>query len=158
MQTGFVLETIAGLNGLHTIADTSGHGTPENFKALAEAVDIVFFGLKLADSEVHKRFTGIDNRLIRANLEQLKKMHTPFVVRVPLIPGITDTDENLTGLAGWLHDSPNLERVDLLPYNSAAGAKYTAAGMEFLPGFDEKRPINYNTEPFTDAGIKVCIN
>ena len=157
-QADFVLETIAALQQpVHLLADTSGYGNPEQFRALAQAVDLLFFGLKLADPDIHRRFTGVDNRLILDNLAILKTLATPFVVRIPLIPGVTDTDENLKALAVLLRDSPNLLRVDLLPYNPAAGAKYAAAGMTFDPGFDEKCPLNLNPQPFRVAGINANI-
>jgi len=157
MQTEFVMETIAGLTGVHIVADTSGYGEPERFRVLAEAVDLVFFGLKLADSELHRRYTGIDNVLIRNNLEIMKTLPTPFVARIPLIPGVTDTEANLNALSEWLRGSPNLVRVDLLPYNIAAGAKYAAAGMTFSPGFDESRRLEFNLQPFYSAGIAVGV-
>ena len=157
-QADFVLETIAALNHrVHVLVDTSGYGDPDLFGRLVTAADLVFLGLKLADPEQHRRFTGADNLLIRRNLEQLKRMSTPFIARIALIPGVTDTDENLTALASWLSGSPSLERVDLLPYNRAAGAKYASAGMRFDPGYDEKRPVNANIRPFVEAGFETRV-
>jgi pyruvate formate lyase activating enzyme len=144
MQTDFVLETIAAIPGVHVVADTSGFGRLENFKKLAIAVDLIFFDLKIADAELHRRFTGEDNRSILINLALLKTLKTPFVARIPLIPGVTDTDANLDALAGLLRDAPNLQKVDLLPYNPMAGSKYRACGMTFCPGFDENQPVNFN--------------
>ena len=81
----------------------------------------------------------------------------PFVIRVPLVPGVTDTDENLAALAHTIAGLPGLQTVDLLPYNKIAGAKYRAAGMEFKPEYDETREVNANTRPFEQAGIEVQI-
>ena len=61
------------------------------------------------------------------NLAWLKDSGRPFVFRVPLIPGITDTDENLSAIARFAGDSP----VELLPYNVMAGAKYASVGRSF---------------------------
>lgn len=156
-QADFVLETLAAIPGVHTIVDTSGYGRPEHFRALAEASSLVFFGLKIADPTLHRQFTGVDNRLILDNLAVMKTLPTPFVARIPLIPGVTDTDANFTALAALLAGAPNLQRVDLLPYNPAAGGKYRACGMEFRPGFDEKQPLNFNQHPFEQAGLPVTI-
>jgi RimJ/RimL family protein N-acetyltransferase len=52
---------------------------------------------------------------------------------------------------------PGLVRLDLLPYNRAAGAKYEAAGMTFRPDYDENRPVNINTRIFEDLGLKVQV-
>ena len=56
-----------------------------------------------------------------------------------------------------LQGYPNLVRVDLLPHNPVAGAKYQAAGMDFQPGYDEKQPINTNVEIFESCGLKVIV-
>ena len=81
----------------------------------------------------------------------------PFVIRVPLVPGVTDTDANLAAIAALARGLPGLERVDLLPYNRAAGAKYEAAGELFQPDYDENQPVNANRQPFDQAGVKVRI-
>ena len=79
----------------------------------------------------------------------------PFFIRVPLVPGITDTDENLACIAATVKGMPGLVEVNLLPYNRAAGSKYQYAGMEFKPEYDEKRPLNINLKIFEQAGIKI---
>ena len=70
---------------------------------------------------------------------------------------MTDSDENLGAIAVRVAGMPGLQRVDLLPYNKAAGAKYKAAGMEFKPDYDENRPLNINTGIFERAGIEVRV-
>jgi len=79
------------------------------------------------------------------------------VIRVPLVPGVTDTDENLAAIAGAVAGLPGLLEVNLLPYNRAAGAKYAAAGMQFKPDYDESQPLNTSTRFFEDKGIKVRV-
>jgi pyruvate formate lyase activating enzyme len=89
-----------------------------------------------------------------SNLHILAASGVPYIVRVPLIPGVTDTDENLVSIAHTVRGLPGLERVELLPYNRAAGAKYTAAGMEFKPDYDEERPLNINIDVFKKWNIE----
>ncbi|MBN2641108.1 MAG: radical SAM protein [Victivallales bacterium] len=156
-QADFVLETIRGLDGLHVAIETSGYGSTSNFRALTKAVDLVFFDLKLADAEAHKRYTGADNSLIRANLEYLKSQRKAFIARIALIPGITDTDDNLNALAGWLYGDSGLQRVELLSCNPAAGGKYASLGMEFRPEYDEYKAPNCNMQPFNDLNITTVI-
>ena len=79
------------------------------------------------------------------------------MIRVPLIPGVTDTDENLASISRTVRGLPGLLRVELLPYNRAAGSKYKYAGMEFKPDYDERRPLNINLSSFEQAGVKVCV-
>jgi hypothetical protein len=77
------------------------------------------------------------------------------------VPGVTDTDENLAEIARTAARFPagnrGLLRVDLLPYNRAAGAKYPAAGKAFQPAYDETRPLNIPTEIFERSGVPVRV-
>jgi pyruvate formate lyase activating enzyme len=157
LQARFVAEVVGRLNGLHVVLDTSGFGSEEDFRLLLRASDLVYYDIKLVDAQLHQRFTGCDNAPILRNLEILSGSGVPFVIRVPLVPGITDTDANLTDVAHIAARLKGLLRVDLLPYNKAAGAKYEAAAMVFRPGYDEARPLNINTAIFDTAGVKVSV-
>jgi pyruvate formate lyase activating enzyme len=99
----------------------------------------------------------VDNDPILHNLRIMSSMGLPFVIRVPLIPGVTDTDINLAAIAETVRGLPGLLRVDLLPYNKAAGAKYESVGMEFKPNYDEKRALNINTAVFQRANVPVRV-
>jgi pyruvate formate lyase activating enzyme len=155
-QADFVAEVMEALDDVHILLDTCGQGTEENLLRLLMQTDLVYYDLKLIDRELHRHYTGYDNDLILQNLQVLSGSGVPFVIRVPLVPGVTDTNENLSGIARAVQGLPGLVEVDLLPYNRAAGAKYAYAGMEFKPDYDEKRPVNLNTKVFEQAGIKVA--
>ena len=157
MQADFVVEVIELLDDVHVLLDTSGFGPEGDFQLLAQLSDLVFFDLKLIDPVLHHHFTGCDNDLILNNLQLLNKMGKPFLVRVPLVPGVTDTNQNLTSIAETVICMPGLLQVELLPYNKAAGSKYHSAGMLFKPDYDESRALNLNTAPFEQAGIKVTV-
>lgn len=156
-QAGFVAEVIDQLPGLHILLDTSGHAPEADFAWVASRVNLVYFDLKLIDADKHRRHTGCGNEVILKNLKTLSTLNVPFVVRVPLIPGVTDTDANLSGIAQAVAGLRGLQRVDLLPYNHAAGAKYAACGLEFRPSFDPARAIRAGTRHFESAGISVRI-
>ena len=83
--------------------------------------------IKLADSELHKKYTGVANKTILANLEILRNSGKPFVIRTPLIPNITDEEENLGKIEKIIGDS----KWEKIPYNAAAGAKYKMLGMKY---------------------------
>ena len=157
MQAKFVGEVIDLLHGIHVLLDTSGYGSKRNFQNLLDRVDLIFFDIKLIDRFAHQNYTGCDNDLILDNLQILSASGKPFVIRVPLVPGVTDTNENLSAIAQTVCELSGLVRVDLLPYNQAAGSKYQFAGMEFKPDYDERRPLNINTMPFEQSGLKVCV-
>jgi pyruvate formate lyase activating enzyme len=154
-QAEFVGEVIERLQDIHIVLDTSGYASESVFRYVAEHVQLVFFDVKIVDRAAHHRHTGRDNTPILRNLISLSTLGIPFVIRVPLVPGLTDTDANLTAIAEMAQGLPNLLRVDLLPYNRAAGAKYTSVGMEFKPDYIEADPVNVNLEPFRKLNIKV---
>lgn len=156
-QARFVAEVIDGMSRMPVLLDTSGYASEEEFRMVASKCQMVYYDVKLMDAEAHRRFTGVDNAPILANLRHLGGMGVPFVVRIPLVPGVTDTEANLSAIAGTVRGLPGLVRVDLLPYNRAAGGKYAALGMAFHPGFDESAEVNLNSEPFTALGIEVRI-
>jgi len=155
LQAEFVAEVIDHLDDLHVLLDTCGYGPQQNFLLLLARSNLIFFDLKLIDAEAHRHYTGCYNDLILNNLQLLGESGKPFIIRVPLVPGVTDTDENLAGIAKTVEKLPGLIEVDLLPYNRAAGSKYRYAGMEFLPEYDEERPLNINMQIFEQAGLKV---
>jgi pyruvate formate lyase activating enzyme len=157
LQADFVAEVIDLLDDVHILLDTSGYGPQQDFRRLVTRSNLVFFDLKLIDSQEHQHYTGCDNALILENLRLLNDMGVPFVVRVPMVPGVTDTDQNLSDIVQMLSGLSSLLRVDLLPYNKAAGSKYEYIGMEFKPDYDESREPNLNLPLFEQAGIKVNV-
>jgi pyruvate formate lyase activating enzyme len=157
LQADFVSEVIDLLDDVHVLLDTSGYGQEQDFRRLVDRSDLVFFDLKLIDGIAHQHFTGCDNGLILSNLQIINEMGKPFVVRIPLVPGVTDTNQNLASIIQILPELSGLLRVDLLPYNKAAGSKYQYAGMEFKPDYDESSELNLNTALFERAGIKVTV-
>ncbi len=157
LQAEFVAEVIDLLQGVHILLDTSGYGNKRDFRRLLDRSNLVFFNLKLIDNAAHRHYTGCDNDLVLENLQLLGSSGRPFVIRVPLVPGVTDSDENLAAIAQMVLGLRGLLQVDLLPYNRAAGSKYQFAGMDFRPDYDETRPLNINTMPFDRCGLKVCV-
>jgi pyruvate formate lyase activating enzyme len=156
-QAGFVAEVIDQLDKLHVVLDTSGYVDEADFRLVAGKSDLIFFDIKLVDPVQHRRHTGVDNARILHNLRVMEEMAVPFVIRVPLIPGVTDTAENLSGIARLAGGMRGLQHVDLLPFNRAAGAKYAACGLTFQPTFDVSRELSFDTSCFESAGIDVQV-
>jgi len=157
MKPEFIVAIRKLVPDVHALIETSGHAHPEVFRMVAEAMDMVIMDIKIADPVLHKRYIGTDNRLILENLEQLKRMGKPFRIRVPLIPTVNDIYENMEATAKLLEGCENLEKVELLRYNKAAGAKYSGVGMEYAPDFPEQQEPNIIREPFEKRNIVVGI-
>lgn len=156
-QSGFLIEVLDRLEGMHRAIETSGCCPTDAFAALLKRLDYIIMDIKLADSEQHRHYTGVDNHLILQNLEQVKESGKPFCIRIPLIPGVNDSTENLERTAALLEGSRHLERVELLPYHKTAGAKYPMVGKEYAPGFDPERIPNADREPFLRRGIPCSV-
>ncbi len=137
LQAEFARELLSRLP-LHRAIETSGYASPEVFASVMEETDYVLFDLKLADPSAHRRYTGVDNARIHENLGMLRRMGKAHTIRIPLIPGITDTTENLSALAVLVGDSP----CELLSYNRMAGTKYPWVGKIYtdLIKMDENAP------------------
>lgn len=156
-QADFVVAVARRLEGVHRLLQTSGYGAEETFAWVLAQMEMVFFDLKIIDRDAHRRYTGAGNELILRNLETVSRSELPYVVRVPLVPGVTDTDENLAAIAEVVHGLRPPLRIDLLPYNPVTGGKYAAAGMAFRPGYDETRPPNLNAALFERTGVEVRV-
>lgn len=154
-QPEFLLEMLEKTSSMHRAIETCGYCREEVFHAVLEKVDYVMMDLKLMDPEKHKRYTGVSNEKILRNLEALKQSKLPFRIRIPVIPGVNDDDENFRMTAEALAGAEQLEMVELLPYHVTAGAKYEMVQKEYQPTFDESRQPRLNVELFRQYGI-VC--
>ena len=107
--------------GIHTVIETCGACHWPRLEKLIRHTDLIFYDLKLIDEAAHRRWTGASNQIILENARRLAGHNVQ--IRVPLIPDITDTDENLGAIFTFMSEV-GLERVALLPYNPSSAAKY----------------------------------
>ena len=113
--------------GIHTIVETSGCGKKEDLLALADYTDTFYYDFKLADPAMFEKYTGGNLNTVRENLEALREKTDRIVLRIPLIPYITDTMENVKE-AYKTAQRLEIRQIHLLPYNQSAGAKYEWCG------------------------------
>jgi pyruvate formate lyase activating enzyme len=116
--------------GIHTVIETCGYATPAVFGSVALLADLVLFDLKLMTDEAHRKYTGVSNTGIKHNLEELFARRRPVTVRIPLVPGINDTDEEVEQFADYLGKFSGC-RVELLPYHRTGAAKYVRMGRPY---------------------------
>lgn len=117
--------------GIHTVLDTSGHANWLVLKAAAGLSDIIFFDIKAIDTELHKRLTGKSSELILENLTKLAEGDHDIRIRFAIIPGMNDSDDNLTATASFLAELPRRFPVDILPYHNHGEAKYSRLGRDY---------------------------
>jgi pyruvate formate lyase activating enzyme len=136
LQADFLMEMMRRLKqeNIHSTIDTSGYAPPDIFKKACSMADLVLFDLKIADNQKHKHYTGTENTLIFNNLNTLIQDNIPFRIRIPLIHQVTDTPENIEGLASLL-PADNIN-IDLLPYHELGIRKRNKAG---IPSENDKK-------------------
>ena len=93
-------------------------------------MQLIMADIKLLDDEAHRTWTGVSNRLILENARRLGELGVPVIFRTPLIPGVTDTEENLRGIADFVSGIRGVLRYELLNFNPLGADKYTALRRE----------------------------
>jgi pyruvate formate lyase activating enzyme len=124
-QADFVEALLAAckVRQLHTVLDTCGFASSDILRRVSEHVDLFFYDLKIMNSEKHLNLTGVANDLILQNLKMLAEGGNAIRVRVPIIPGSNDDNENLDAMSRFL--SPlGIREIDLLPYHELGIDKY----------------------------------
>lgn len=156
-QPGLLMQCLCLLEGkLHRAIQTSGYGAPEQFQEVLNHCDLVLYDLKLLDPEAFSYWCGGDISIVLENFRTLCASKVPFLVRVPLIPTVTDTEENISAIADLLQEN-NVCSVELLPYNRFAGGKYAFAGRTYEPGFDENILPQLKEHIWHKHGIEVSV-
>ncbi len=117
--------------GIHTALDTCGYVAWSVMERLLPLVDLFLFDIKHMDDGQHRRLTGAGNRLILRNLSRIDQCGKPIWIRVPLIPGYNDSEDNLRQVAALVERLKMVRKLSLLPYNDAAGAKYQFIGWKY---------------------------
>jgi glycyl-radical enzyme activating protein len=116
--------------GIHTALETCGHVTWDTLVRVLDNTDLVLFDIKHMDSTKHKELTGVDNNLILQNAEKIAASGKAMVLRVPLIPGCNDTDDNIRAVGDFARRIECL-RVDILPYHQLGVQKYERLGENY---------------------------
>ncbi|MFT3752662.1 MAG: glycyl-radical enzyme activating protein [Paludibacter sp.] len=132
-QADFLVEMLAACKtgNMHTAVDTSGFSNWETLEKIAVNTDLFLYDLKIINDYLHKLYTGVSNKLILENLEKLLEMGKKIQIRIPVIPGITFTEDNINQTLDYLSRLKfPVEGVDLLPYHNTALHKYERFGME----------------------------
>jgi pyruvate formate lyase activating enzyme len=133
MQMEFLFELLKASkqNEIHTAVDTCGYAPEEDFVKIYDLVDLFLYDLKIMEIEAHRKYTGVSNELILSNLIMLSEKGRKTCLRVPLIPGITDTEENINAMVEFITPLKNIQHINLLPYNCLGEDKYRRLNIPF---------------------------
>jgi pyruvate formate lyase activating enzyme len=134
LQSEFVIQVASALQemGIHVALDTSGYATESVWLEVLKHVDLVLLDLKQMDPELHRVFTGVPLNVVLSNARVLGRLSIPVWIRTPIIPGHTDSVENVKAIARFIKkEMPNVERYDLLAFNKLCVEKYSLFGLEY---------------------------
>lgn len=112
--------------GIHTAVDTAGYIPFEYFEKILPYTDLFLYDIKLFDSEKHKKYTGADNKLILDNLKKLFSVGAKIWIRIPIIPSVNDSVEEMKKIKDFLDASGTPEKIELLPYHPMGESKSQA--------------------------------
>ncbi len=113
---------------LHTALDTSGYAPANTFESIMPLVDLFLFDIKFVNPCLHEKYTGISNSLILANFRRLCRAGKKVIVRIPLIPGFTDSKTNIGEIEAFVKEQDNGITIEKIPFNLLMVKKYQMLG------------------------------
>jgi len=146
--------------GIHTAVDTCGYADWKDIDSIRNQTDLFLYDLKLVDDVLHRKHTGVTNKNILRNLQKLSDGGQDIIIRVPIVPGITDTKENIHHIGELTMRLSHLRRLDILPYFHIAAEKYQR--LHRVYDLTETRPpsaerMSQIADLLRDFGLKVHI-
>ena len=135
MQGDFLLEVLKRCQeeGIHTAIETTLYAPLEFIKQVLPYLDLVYVDLKEFDEKKHQEYTGVSSKMIKEHIQYiLESTHRDkVIIRTPLIPSMTATDDNIKDIANYLvHIDPEV-KYELLNYNPLASAKYELVDLQY---------------------------
>lgn len=122
--------------------DTSGYAPFHQIKRLLPYVDTFLYDVKIMDTDLHKRYTGVDNHLILENLKKLSEEQAAIWIRIPVIGGVNNTTAHMEAIAKFIKaEKISIRQIHLLPYHNTGSGKYKRLNREYK-GEDYYTPTN----------------
>lgn len=118
---------------INTAAELDMYGAYENVQKVMAYLDSAFVDIKLMDPMMHKRRTGADNRSILENIRRVSRdfPDVPLHIRVPFIPAVNDSRENMMATVEFCKDLPTCVSLEFLPYHRLGAAVYQYLGRPY---------------------------
>jgi pyruvate formate lyase activating enzyme len=140
MQHEFLCEALqkCKIHRLHSAVDTTGFTSSDIINKIADVADLFLYDIKTLDDEVHRRYTGVSNERILANLRLLADRSAAVVVRIPLIPDVNTDADSIHKIGAFVKSLGSITEIQLLPYHESGTTKYSRIGKE--PKFESVRP------------------
>jgi len=143
-------------NKIHTAIESAFFVPWENVQRVLPFIDLFFVDLKIPYPEKHRKYTGQDNILIIENITKLSKEHSNIILRIPVIPGVNDSDDDIEAFAKIIKTfGKGIKEIELLKYNNLAKSKYDFAGKEYTR-FSERVQTNEEMQKLCSSLKEKC--
>ena len=117
--------------GYHTAVDTTGFTSQKILEKVIPDVDLFLYDLKTLDDTKHIEYTGVSNHVILENLGFLVRHEKNIIVRIPVIPGVNDSSEELARIGSFVKELGGIREIQILPYHKTGIDKYVRLGKEY---------------------------
>lgn len=134
LQSVFLKELFKEVHdlGLTTAVDTSGHvELTDSVKEVVDSCDYLLMDVKSLKDDIHKKLVGVDRNLVNSFFTYVKESKVKVWLRYVVVPGYTDSKEDIESLADFINGFKNIERVDLLPYHEYGKEKWEQLGYKY---------------------------
>lgn len=143
--------------GIDTAVETSGYFNWNQAKDIVEILNCVFVDIKHMNDSCHKKLTGVSNRRILENIIEISRIHQNVIIRVPLICGVNDKEENIKEICTFLVQHTRISSIEILPCHDLGISKYKALGFtgSQLYRTPDVAKIEFLNEVMTSYGIDI---
>ncbi len=144
-QAAFNLEILklCKKEGIHTAIETHLYGREDLLEPFAGTTDLFIVDLKFANSSLYRKHTGVSFERIEKNFDLLLKRKADILVRIPLIPGITATKENIRDISRFVKSRDKEVPIELINFNPLAQEKYRHLNIAYH-FWSIKEPLSEN--------------
>lgn len=142
--------------GIHTAVESAMFVPWENIEKVLPNIDLFFNDLKIPDPEKHRQYTGQTNHRIIENIRKLSETGKQVILRIPVIPGVNDSEEDLAGFGEIIRSfGSGVQEVELLKYNHLAESKFRFVGDEYH-AFAEESQKDGKMQKLCDRLAELC--
>lgn len=149
-------------NKINVAVESCGYGRYEAFKYALPYIDSMFMDMKIFNSERHKMVTGIENEEILFNIKKISEQGIPITIRTPIVPGYTDSKDNIIEIAEFIKKLPSVKEYELLFYHNLGSPKYAGLGRKYEledivpPSDEDMRKLTISANDVLEASGKEC--
>lgn len=167
MQSDFVAALFAQCReeGIHTCCETTFHAAWKEIEKILPVTDLLISDIKHMDLEIHRKYTGVSNELVLENLKRIAGLNRELILRIPVIPGVNDDEENIRATADFILGpmQGRIRTLQLLSFMRLGEEKYRSLGMEYgmkdlkINRRSFQKKVNETAEYFNSRGIHCLV-